>query len=36
VGHDYLDIDKKIVYEIWTKGLKDIERIIQRMAERYL
>ena len=36
IGHDYLDIDKKIVYEIWTKRLKDIEKIVHEMANRYL
>jgi uncharacterized protein YutE (UPF0331/DUF86 family) len=35
VGHDYIHLDKKIVYGIMTKGIKDIQRIVVKLAKRY-
>lgn len=36
VGHDYLALDKKIVFDIWKKKLIDIQRIVDKITEKYL
>ena len=36
IGHDYLSIDKKIVYQIFTQGKKDIQKIVSRIAKKFL
>ena len=35
VGHDYIHLDKKIVYTVMTKGVKDLRRIIAKLAKRF-
>lgn len=36
VGHDYIGIDKKVVYSILTQGVQDIKKIISKITERFL
>ena len=36
IGHEYIDIDKRIVYEILTKRLSDIQRMVGKLARRFL
>jgi uncharacterized protein YutE (UPF0331/DUF86 family) len=36
VGHDYLSIDKEIVYGILTKGKRDVQRIVSKIAKNFL
>lgn len=36
VGHDYIEINKKTVYYIFTTGEKEIKRVLSRIVERIL
>jgi len=36
VGHDYINLDKKIVYTILTEGEKDIRALLTRIVSRFL
>jgi len=36
VGHDYIDIDKEVVYEILTHGEKDIRALLTRIVSKFL
>ena len=36
VGHDYISINKEVVYFILTKGLEDISSILSKITEKYL
>ena len=36
VGHNYLNINKEVVYFILTKGRDDIRKIVSKITERYL
>lgn len=36
IGHDYLNIDKQVVYSILTKGIKDIKEILSKLTEKFL
>lgn len=36
IGHDYLNIDKQVVYFILTKGIKDIKEILSKLTEKFL
>ncbi len=35
IAHQYDDIDKKKVYDALTKGVKDIRRIVNKLANRF-
>jgi uncharacterized protein YutE (UPF0331/DUF86 family) len=36
VGHDYINVDKEIVYTILTQGEKDVRALITRIVSRFL
>jgi uncharacterized protein YutE (UPF0331/DUF86 family) len=36
VGHDYINVDKEIVYHILTHGEKDIRSLLTRIVSRFL
>lgn len=36
VGHNYLNINKEVVYFILTKGRHDIRKIVSKVTERFL
>ena len=36
VGHDYIHIDKEVVYQILTHGEKDIRVLLTRIVTRFL
>lgn len=36
VGHDYINVDKEIVYKILTQGEKDVRALIARIVSRFL
>ena len=36
VGHDYINIDKEIVYKILSQGEKDIRALLSRIVSRFL
>lgn len=36
IGHDYIDIDKQVVYSILTEGIKDINRIVSKLTGKFL
>jgi uncharacterized protein YutE (UPF0331/DUF86 family) len=36
VGHDYINVDKEIVYNILTLGEKDIRSLLTRIISRFL
>jgi uncharacterized protein YutE (UPF0331/DUF86 family) len=36
VGHDYINVDKEIVYHILTSGEKDIRALLTRIVSRFL
>ena len=36
VGHEYIRLNKEIVYQILTKHLKDIRRLMEKIASRFL
>ena len=36
VGHNYLSINKEVVYFILTEGRKDIQKIISKITKRFL
>ena len=36
VGHDYMNIDKKMVYSILTEGTQDIKGLVSKVAKRFL
>ena len=36
VGHDYINVDKEIVYYILTHGEKDIRALLTRIVSRFL
>lgn len=36
VGHDYMNVDKKIVYHILTHGEKDVRALITRIVSKFL
>jgi uncharacterized protein YutE (UPF0331/DUF86 family) len=36
VGHDYISMDKNIVYDIATEGIRDIKKIIASIVSKYL
>jgi uncharacterized protein YutE (UPF0331/DUF86 family) len=36
IGHDYIHIDKTIVYRVLTRGPKDIRKLLSRIAGRFL
>jgi uncharacterized protein YutE (UPF0331/DUF86 family) len=36
VGHDYISIDKEIVYFILTEGIEDIRSILSKITEKFL
>jgi uncharacterized protein YutE (UPF0331/DUF86 family) len=35
IGHDYVHLDKKIVYTALSKGSKDLQRIVLKLARRF-
>jgi uncharacterized protein YutE (UPF0331/DUF86 family) len=36
VGHDYIHVDKEIVYDILTQGERDVRALIIRIVSRFL
>jgi len=36
VGHDYINVNKEIVYQILTQGEKDIRALLTRIVSRFL
>ena len=36
VGHDYINIDKEVVYQIFTHGGKDIRTLLTRIVSKFL
>lgn len=36
VGHDYISIDKEIVYPILTEGIVDVKKIISKITKKFL
>lgn len=36
VGHDYINLDKEIVYFILTKGREDIRMILSKITKKFL
>ena len=36
VGHDYINIDKEVVYQILTHGEKDIHALLNRIVSKFL
>lgn len=36
VGHDYISINKEVVYFILTKGLEDIRSILSKITKKFL
>ncbi len=36
VGHDYINIDKEVVYQILTNGEKDIRTLLTRIVSKFL
>ncbi len=36
IGHDYVGIDKKVVYSILSTGPKDISSLVARITSRFL
>jgi uncharacterized protein YutE (UPF0331/DUF86 family) len=36
VGHDYINVDKEIVYNILTQGDKDVRTLITRIVSKFL
>ncbi len=36
VGHDYISIDKEVVYQILTHGPKDIRALLTRIVSKFL
>jgi uncharacterized protein YutE (UPF0331/DUF86 family) len=36
VGHDYINVDKEIVYNILAQGEKDIRSLLTRIVSRFL
>jgi len=36
VGHDYINVDKEIVYNILTQGDKDVRALITRIVSKFL
>lgn len=36
VGHDYIHVDKEIVYKILTQGEKDVRALLTRIVSRFL
>ena len=36
VGHDYISINKEVVYFILTKGTEDIRSILSKITEKFL
>ncbi len=36
VGHDYINIDKEVVYQILTHGEKDIRALLTRIVSKFL
>ena len=36
VGHDYINIDKEVVYQILTHGEKDIRTLLTRIVSKFL
>jgi len=36
VGHDYVNLDKEIVYNILTQGGKDVRALLTRIVSRFL
>ena len=36
VGHDYMNIDKKMVYSILTEGTQDIKGLVSKIVKRFL
>lgn len=35
IGHDYIHLDKKIVYRVLIKGTKDIRRIAAKLLKKF-
>lgn len=36
VGHDYINLDKEVVYFILTEGKQDIQKILSKITEKFL
>ena len=36
IGHDYIDINKKIVFSVLTEGTNDIKRITSKIVKKFL
>lgn len=36
IGHDYIKLDKTIIYSIMTEGIADIKEIISKIAGKFL
>ena len=36
VGHDYINIDKEVVYQILTRGEKDIRALLTQIVSKFL
>ncbi len=36
IGHDYITINKQIVYSILTEGMDDIKMILSKITEKFL
>jgi len=36
VGHDYMNIDKKMVYSILTESTQDIKGLVSKIVKRFL
>ena len=36
VGHDYISLNKEVVYSILTKGTEDIKRILSKITKKFL
>ncbi len=35
IGHDYIHLDKKIVFKVLNKGIKDIRRIAMKLMKKF-
>jgi len=36
IGHDYISLNKKVVYFILTKGTEDIRKILSKIVKKFL
>lgn len=36
VGHDYINLNRQIIYSVLTKGKEDIQKIISKITKKFL